>query len=44
MQKVLSQLKELSVVSPQNQLGGWRKIGGERGLKSEIMKSGIYPT
>lgn len=43
--KALSQLKELSVVSPQNQLGGWR--GGNsvvRGLKSGNYEvSGIYP-
>lgn len=41
----LSQLKELSVVSPQNQLGGWR--GGNsvvRGLKSGNYEvSGVYP-
>lgn len=41
----LSQLKELAVVSPQNQLGGWR--GGNsvvRGLKSGNYEvSGVYP-
>jgi len=41
----LSQLKELAVVSPQNQLGGWR--GGNsvvRGLKTGNFEvSGVYP-
>jgi putative ABC transport system permease protein len=41
----LSQLKELAVVSPQNQLGGWR--GGNsvvRGLKTGNYEvSGVYP-
>lgn len=41
----LSQLKELSVVSPQNQLGGWR--GGNsvmRGLKTGNFEvGGVYP-
>ncbi len=41
----LSQLKELSVVSPQNQLGGWR--GGNsvmRGLKTGNFEvNGVYP-
>lgn len=43
--KALSQLNELAVVSPQNQLGGWR--GGNsvvRGLKTGNYEvSGIYP-
>jgi putative ABC transport system permease protein len=41
----LSQLKELAVVSPQNQLGGWR--GGNsvvRGMKTGSYEvSGVYP-
>jgi putative ABC transport system permease protein len=41
----LSQLKELSVVSPQNQLGGWRGDNSvSRGLKKGAYEvGGIYP-